>query len=229
MSASRPTGIEDDDTLEALWIRMKALEDEHRNIQEEYTRLYAYHRNRCASSLRSSVKGLFEVIVFVRKADKKLVDWHHRSHGLKTALRIFGVDRRTQAVIEKKTQKLQAKVQRVEKDFDRTGTVFDGGLDDAKHMRTSFLEFSTENVEEGLQEVLAARDAYGEEYERVNKLVKQQNDEYEDAEKSWGTIMEGLREVDNNRGDAQRSQTAWSAVSTHEGRNLIRDFYLPIY
>ena len=143
MAAAHQTGLSNDEPFYSLQIRLATLEKEHESMQQEYKRLYTYHGNKCATSLQGSLKSLFEVIVFVRKADKKLVDWHYRSDGLKTALRMIGLDRRTTTVIEKKTQKLQDKVQHAEKKFDQAGLVFDSGLQETKRMKSGFLEFST--------------------------------------------------------------------------------------
>ncbi|MCJ1248896.1 hypothetical protein MMC30_006117 [Trapelia coarctata] len=180
-------------------------------MQQEYKRLYTYHGNKCAASLQGSIKSLFEVVVFVRKADKKLVDWHYRSDRLKTALRLVGLDRRTHAVIEEKTQKLQDKVQRVEKKFDQTGVVFDGGLQEAKRMRSGFLEFSTGNVEKVSEEVLSTRDAYGQEYERVDILAKQQGAEHKNAQSKAENLTKSLEETKQSHDNAEWSRTAWSA------------------
>ena len=159
------------------------------------------------------MKSLFEVIVLVRKKDKKLVDWHYRSDGVKTAIRLVGLDRRTHVVIEKNTKKLQDKVQKVEKKFDKTGHVFDGGLQEAARLKSGFLEFSTGNVERVSQDVSSTRDAYDQEYERVDALVRQQNAQHEDAQTKEKELSQTLGEAKQSHDNAEWSMTAWSTVS----------------
>ena len=181
MAAAHQPGFSSDDHLHSLRSRLTTLEKEHERMQQEYERLYTHHGKKCAASLQNSIQTLFKVIVFVRKADKSLVEWHYRSDGLKTALRVFGLDMRTKAMIEKKTHKLQDKVQRVEKKFDNTSLVFDDGLQEAKRMKSGFLEFSLDNVEKVSQQALSTLDTYQQEYERVDTLIKQQNAEHKSA------------------------------------------------
>ena len=214
MSVAHPTGLSDGEPLYTLQVRLATLEEEHENMQNEYKRLSTYHGNRCTASLQDSMKSLFEVIVSVRKADKNLVDWHYRSPGLKNALRIFGLDRRTHVVIEKKTRKLQDKVQRVEKKFDQAGHVFDGGLQEAKRMRSGFLKFSTGDVEKVSQEVLSTRDAYDQEFEQVDALVKQQSAAHENAQSKAEDLTKLLEETKRSHENAEWSRAAWSMASS---------------
>ena len=212
MAAAHQTGLSKYDPLYTLQLRLAILEEEHKSMQNEYKRLYTYHGNKCAASLQDSIRSLFAVIVSVRKADKNLVDWHYRSPGLKTALRIFGLDRRTHVVIEKKTQKLQDKVQRVERKFDQAGLVFDGGLQEARRMRSEFLEFSTGDVEKVSQEVLSTRDAYDQEYEQIDNLMKQQSTEHENAQSKAENLTKLLEETKRSHENAEWSRVAWGVV-----------------
>lgn len=213
MGAAPQPRLSNDNDLHNLHIHMTRLEKEYESKQQEYKRKHAYHGNKCAASLQGSMKTLFEVIVYVRKADRNLVDWHYRSPLLKNALRTIGLDRRTHTVIEKKTQKLQDRVQRVEEKFDKTGLVFDGGLQEAKRMKSGFLEFSTGNVEKVSQEVLSARDAYSQRYERLDTIAKQQSAEHENAQSKAEDLAKSLEVTKQSQDNAEWSKSAWTTVS----------------
>ena len=214
MAAALQIRLRNDDPIQTLQVRLATLEKEHEGMQNEYKRLYLYHGKQCAASLQDCMKSLFEVIVSVRKADKNLVDWHYRSSGLKSALRIFGLDRRTHVVIEKKTQKLQDKVQRVEKKFDQAGLVFDDGLREAKRLRSGFLDFSTGDVEKVSQEVSSTRDAYDQEYERVDAQVKQQSAEHENAQSKADNLVKLLDDTKRSHENAEWARATWGVVSS---------------
>ncbi|KAL6716621.1 hypothetical protein ACLMJK_006189 [Lecanora helva] len=196
-----------ENALQGIRVRLKLLEKEHESMQQEYRRLYNHHGERCAVALRASIESLFEVIIYVREADKDLVDWHCRSKGLKKVLRM---DRRTHVMIEKKTQKLHDEVQRVEQKFDQTSHVFDGRLQDAKRMRTGFLQFSTDNVEIASQQLVAMHDAYDEEYERVDAILNQQRSENQNIRSETKKLNKSLKENEQNSKDAQESMGSWS-------------------
>lgn len=214
MAASPQPGLSNDTDLRTLRIHMTRLEKEYESKQQEYKRQHTLHGNRCAASLQGSMKSLFEVIVYVRKADKDLVDWHYRSDLLKSALRTIGLDRRTHAVIEKKTQKLHDKVQRAEDKFDKTGLVFDSGLQEAKRMKSGFLEFSTGNVEKVSQEVMSTRDAYTQEYERLDNIANQQSAEHYNAQSRAKDLTKSLEVMKQSHDNAEWSRSAWTTVSS---------------
>lgn len=213
MAAASQPGLSNDNDLQTLRIHMTRLGKQYESKQQECKRLHTYHGNKCAASLQDSMKRLFEVIVYVRKADKNLIDWHYRSDRLKTVLRTVGLDKRTHVVIEKKTQKLQAKVQRVEEKFDKTGLVFDGGLQEAKRMKSDFLEFSTGNVEKVSQEVMSALDAYIQECERLDTMAKQQRAEHENAQSKADNMIKSLEVTKQSHDNAEWSKSAWMTVS----------------
>ena len=213
MAHAYQTKFNKNSDLPSLRIHLAALEKEHETRQQEYKLVHKHHGKICVTSMRDSVKSLLEVIVFVRKADKNLIDWHHRSPNLKTALRIVGLDRSTHAVIEKKTHKLQDKVQHVERKMDKTSLVFDNGLKEAKRMKSGFLAFSTGDVEKASQKALSTRDAYEHVYDQVDTLVKQQNAEHENAQSIAEDMTEMLEAKKQSQGNAEQARAGWALVS----------------
>ena len=62
----------DGDPLPALRIQFVTLQSQLDAMREDYEKLSAYHNQKCLESLRVSLNGLFEVILYVRKWTKKL-------------------------------------------------------------------------------------------------------------------------------------------------------------
>ena len=213
MAAAYQTKLSNNKDLPNLRSRLAALEKEHESKQQEYKLLHKLHGKKCVTSMRDSLKSLLEVIVFVRKADKDLIEWHYRSPSLKTALRMVGLDRSTHAVIEKKTHKLQDKVQHVERKIDKTSLVVDNGLKEAKRMKSGFLEFSTGNVEKASQEALSTRDTYEHMYDQVDTLMKQQNAEHENAQSKAKDMTASLEAKKQSHDDAEKARNGWALVS----------------
>ena len=208
------TGSGGDNTLQTLQARLKGLGVEYEGLRQEYDRVYAQHARKCSSSLQASVKSLLEVLVFVRKADKKLVDWHHRSDGVKNALRYIGINRHTESMIEKNTHKLQDRVQRVEKKFDKTGHILDGGLQDARRMKSGFREFSTGNVENSSQQLLTTLDAYEQEFGRFDAAVHQQSAEHKNAQSEAESLTKSLEAAEQEHDGVDQSRRVWTAVGS---------------
>ena len=195
MAAARQPRL-DHDTLQSLRARLADLEREHKSKQHDFRASYKFHEKQCAESLHSSLQSLFEIIALVHKTDKDLINWYRRSKGgLRTTLRLLGVGSEPNVKIEKKTRQLQDKVQRVEEAFDQTGLVFDSGLNEAKRLRSGFLEFSTGSAERVSQQALSTLDVYDQQFERANALVTQQSAEHEHALSEAESLRSSLQET----------------------------------
>ena len=163
-----------EDRFQSLRGRFQTLKEDLDIMQQEYLETYTYHGTKCVLWLRVSMEGLFKVIKEVKKADNRLVRWHHASPALKGALRLIRVDRRTDAVIAKGTRKLKSKVSTVEVKFKTADEACNEGVDAASRLGKRLLNFSVNSIGEASEEALEARSTYCESRTQVEKNIKTQ-------------------------------------------------------
>lgn len=202
-----------DSLLNELKKRHDELQKQLNNMQKEHERLDALHTQQYLRSIEESMTSLFEVIVYVRKADKHLVEWHHRSDNLKVALRWIGVDRRTTAVVEKKTKKLKAKVSVVESKFDRADDTVATGLRATESLKSEFVHFSHHSVDQVSRETIKARDTLDMDQEVIEAQIRVQREhEIETTDRIRETAT-SLTTTINRRENAEGARGVFAAVS----------------
>lgn len=197
MTRTEPAKPSDNDELFlSLFQRFKSLETELKSMQTDYQEVYAYHEQQCALSLQVSMKSLFDVISYVNKADKALVDWHHRSKHVKGVLRLFGIDRRTHVLIEKKNQKLK-KVSVVGLQCNEASGVFGAGVDATSRLRQDFMTFSVDSVGEVSKKAMQTRDVYDEDRKQVQSKLVVQEMEHEGISAEATSTQQSLTQIRN--------------------------------
>ena len=162
-----------DEPFQSLYRRFKSLEIELNTLQTEYQKVSTHHGQQLMLSLGVSMTSLFEVISYVNKADKALVEWHYRSKHLKGALRLVGLDRRTHILIEKKNQKLKKKVSAVEQRCSEASGNLGSGVEATSRLRQEFVTFSVNTVGKVSQEAVQTRDVYDKDRKHVQTKIKE--------------------------------------------------------
>jgi hypothetical protein len=193
----------------------------HQELSKQLTALQIQHENLHASNARhyhllveESIQGLFDVIRYVKKADKSLVEWHSRSPGLKRALRFFGIDRRTTTVVEKKTQKLKAKVSVVESNFDSAEHAVTTGLHATEKLKTEFVRFSQHSVDPVSKQMQEAHGDLNDNHEQIVHQIGQQRHEQSTAKVQMQEASESLERTRAEREIAEGARTILTAVSS---------------
>lgn len=98
-----------DSQLEDLQRQFATLDSELVIIQKSYADLKREHGTKCSNSLKDAVSSLLQVVTYVNKSDKSLIYWYEKGPGMKRALRCVGIDKRTAAMVEKKSTKITGK------------------------------------------------------------------------------------------------------------------------
>ena len=202
-----------DESFQILYNRFKLLETELNTMQNDYQMIYSFHGQQCVLSLRNSVKSFFEVIKYVNKADKALIDLHYRSIHLKGALRLVGMDRRTHVLIEKKTQKLKQKVSVVKDRYSEASGVFEDGVEATTRLRKEFVTFSAKSVGEVSKEAIQTRDTYDKDSKQVQSRITVQEVEHQDVNAEVSSTQESLTRLRERSGQAETIRDACITVS----------------
>lgn len=200
-----------DTLLLDLHTRHNALQNQLTQMQMQHNTLDALHSQQCLILMEESMKGLFEVIICVRKADKKMVDWHHRSDSLKVALRYLGLDRRTATVIDKKTKKLKVKVAVVESKFDSANSAVVQGLRATENVKSDFVHFSQHSVEQISKETIAARNDLDNSHKSFEHQIERQRVEQTTAQ---NRIHETSQSLARARTGRENADTAFGVLGT---------------
>jgi hypothetical protein len=200
-------------TLQGLRDRHSELQKRLTQMQMQHETIHALHTQQYLSSIRESMRSLFEVISHVRAADKTLVDWHHRSDKLKLALRFVGLDRRTASVVEKKTDKLKARVLVVENKFDSANHLVATGLRATENLKTEFAHFSDNSLDPIAKETIMARKHLDTSHETIEYQIGQQRAEQSTTEGRMRETSQSLARTKLDRQNAEGARGVLAAVS----------------
>ena len=207
-------GMSVDELLMALTARFVGLQSELQGLQSRCKSLGEHHGRHCSISLNEALVQLFKVIKYVNKADKALIHWHGRSNGLKTALSLVGMNRRTQAIIDKKNEKLKKKLSLTEKKFNDTGDVFHEGLEAVKVLNTEFSHFSVDSIGSTSRQAQLVCDRYDTKCTTIKKTISGQQEASTKARADLEATQNNLQVATSNRESAQGWRDSYSTVSS---------------
>jgi hypothetical protein len=200
-------------TLQDLRNRHNALQTQLTQMQLQHQTMDALHTQQYHLHIEDSMKALFEVIAYVRKADKTLVEWHHRSAKLKRALRLVGVDRRTSTVIAKKTTKLKARISVVESKFDGANDTVALGLRATEGLKEEFVEFSTKALDPMARQTIEVREVLDNNHGMIEDRIGEQRTLHWKAENRVREASETLSKTMSEKRSAEGAQVLMTAVS----------------
>ena len=199
-------------SLSQFQARLTVLQSQHQSLKAADLEMRATQSERCRSSLEKAVKSLFQVINLVRKHDKRLVAWHDRSPHLKSALRLIGIDRRTEHTVNKTTAKLKNGVHKVETQFEYAGQVIGESIDDTTRFQKDFSQISRSGVEENLQAMRAAEAELKQELEDLKYQIQNQDVECSGAMAELRQQIQRLEELTADHDSARVWKNTWGAV-----------------
>ncbi|KAJ9424806.1 hypothetical protein QL093DRAFT_2223289, partial [Fusarium oxysporum] len=200
-------------SLSQFQARLTVLQSQHQSLKAADLEMRATQSERCRSSLEKAVKSLFQVINLVRKHDKRLVAWHDRSPHLKSALRLIGIDRRTEHTVNKTTAKLKNGVHKVETQFEYAGQVIGESIDDTTRFQKDFSQISRSGVEENLQAMRAAEAELKQELEDLKYQIQNQDVECSGAMAELRQQIQRLEELTADHDSARAWKNTWGAVT----------------
>ncbi|KAF5626597.1 calcium-independent phospholipase [Fusarium sp. NRRL 25303] len=200
-------------SLEHFQARLTVLQKQHQSLKAADLEMRATQSERCRSSLEKAVKSLFQVITLVRKHDKRLVAWHDRSPHLKSALRLIGIDRRTEHTVSKTTAKLKNGVHKVETQFEYAGQIIGESIDDTTRFQKDFSQISHSGVEENLQAMRAAEAELKKELEDLKYQIQNQDVECSGAMAELTQQIQRLEELTADHDSARAWKNTWGAVT----------------
>ncbi|KAG5750116.1 hypothetical protein H9Q70_007238 [Fusarium xylarioides] len=200
-------------SLDHFHARLTVLQKQHQSLKAADLEMRATQSERCRSSLEKAVKSLFQVITLVRKHDKRLVAWHDRSPHLKSALRLIGIDRRTEHTVSKTTAKLKNGVHKVETQFEYAGQVIGESIDDTTRFQKDFSQISHSGVEENLQAMRAAEAELKKELEDLKYQIQNQDVECSGAMAELTLQIQRLEKLTADHDSARAWKNTWGAVT----------------
>jgi hypothetical protein len=200
-------------TLQDLRSRHDVLQKELSGLQVQHESMHARFMQQYHLSIEDSMQSLFEVIAYVRKADKTLVEWHHRSDKLKRALRLVGVDRRTSTVITKKTTKLKARISVVEGKFGETNDTVALGLSETENMKKEFTHFSQTALDPMARQTIEVQEDLDSTHGTIQTQISKQHILRSQAENRVKEASDTLSRTKSERDSAVAAQARMGAVS----------------
>ncbi|KAI3326018.1 hypothetical protein HD806DRAFT_488908 [Xylariaceae sp. AK1471] len=206
--ASNPI-VSGSDPVQKLGRHQALLQQRHEEIKREDQAIRQNSAKECEILLQKSVKELCDVIKLVHKLDSRLVHWHSCRPGIKKALRLIGVDRRTETTIQKNTEKLKGKIEEVGNQFDQTSDAFDSRLRDTKRIGSTFTTLATHGVEQVSREATLAIETYQEDLKSIDAEHRKKAAVYEDIEVVLDGLQSELKKTETNQLFAQMCGGAW--------------------
>ncbi|KAF5693953.1 calcium-independent phospholipase [Fusarium denticulatum] len=200
-------------SLDHFHARLTVLQKQHQSLKAADLEMRATQSERCRSSLEKAVKSLFQVITLVLKHDKRLVAWHDRSPHLKSALRLIGIDRRTEHTVNRTTAKLKNGVHKVETQFEYAGQVIGESIDDTTRFQKDFSQISHSGVEENLQAMRAAEAELKQELEDLKYQIQNQDVECSGAMVELTLQIQRLEKLTADHDSARAWKNTWGAVT----------------
>jgi hypothetical protein len=200
-------------TLQDLRNRHNVLQTQLTHMQLQHSTMDALYTQQYRQCIEDSMKSLFEVIAYVRKADKTLVEWHHRSAKLKRALRLVGVDRRTTTVIAKKTTKLKARISVVESKFDGANDTVALCLSATEGLKEEFVRFSQSELDPMAKQTIVVRKELDCSHEIIEDRIGEQRQLHWKAKSRVHEASETLSKTISERRSAEGAQVLMTAVS----------------
>lgn len=116
------------------------------DIQSTYHSLRKEHGRQCSEALTEALSSLLRVVKYVNKTDKALIYWLQKGDTLKLALRCVGIDKRTDAIVERKTEAIKGQVAQAETKFNQSGEVVMDGLKAVQNLNTRVTRYSLSSV-----------------------------------------------------------------------------------
>jgi uncharacterized protein YoxC len=186
--------------------RFTELQCEHRRIQDEHSR-------KCASALSISLSYLGKVIEDVGKADKKLIYWYEQKKGVKMMLRLVGIDKRTNAIVGRKTKRIKGDVQKAENKFRQTSEVFTDGLNAVQGLNTKVTSYSLLEVSTTHNSSASTLRAFSDELKEVETATREKRLEYVHVEEQIEDVRQDITLTESNRNVAANGSDSCAGVS----------------
>jgi hypothetical protein len=205
--------------LQSLEIRFAGLREELNTLQSKCLRIKSKHHQLCSSSLREALSQLFEMMRCVSKADKALVDWHHRSKGLKLTLKLIGLERRTEEIVRTNTDRIKYQVSYVETIFNNMENTFGDGLEAAKRLNERFKHFSHTSIRDTSYQAKAVCRQYGEDCKQMETAIEAQEIVKTATQAELTSVTSELECLQSELSAAQGARTAFTIVSL--GKKMI--------
>jgi hypothetical protein len=163
--------------------------------------------------LQESLLSLIQLADYVYKTDKALVYWVEKGKPVKLLLRCIGVDKRTDALVARKTTKVKKEVGRVEEKFKKTSTVFGDGLKAVQGLNTRVTEYSISSIGTVHDNVNGALEEFDNEAKQVQATIDEKDKEYRATNIEITEVSEGISTADINRKTAEQASENASDVS----------------
>lgn len=203
-----------DSQLEDLQRQFATLDSELVIIQKSYADLKREHGTKCSNSLKDAVSSLLQVVTYVNKSDKSLIYWYEKGPGMKRALRCVGIDKRTAAMVERKSAKITGKAAKVEAQFNRSGQAFSDGLKAVQSLNTRVTEYSLSSIGDARQQAVTMYDEVDGNAQSVEAELTKSKTDYEKVQEEIDAIPGQISGVELSRRTAQESSSSSSNVKT---------------
>lgn len=213
----------DDSVLENLRSQFASLDSELSLLQNNYQKLRQAHGKKCSTALSEATTSLLCIIKYVSKADKTLIYWHAEGTTLKTALRLVGMDKRTDAIAEKKLQKIKAKTATTEVQFTRTSEVFMDGLKAIQTLDTQISQYSISSLGSARAQTSKAHEQADTNAKFAELSMQKAKVKRSTAQSELDDIPSQIDSVGGQRQRAQEMSDSTGAVSDLRLSRLFRD------
>lgn len=203
-----------DSQLEELQRQFAILDSELIAIQKSYFNLKNEHGTKCSNALKDALSSLLQVVNYVNKSDKSLIYWYEKGPGMKRALRCVGIDKRTAAIVEKKSREITGKAAKVESQFNRSSQVFSDGLKAVQNLNIRVTEYSLGSIGDARQQAVTMYDEVDGNARSVEDELAKSKTDYQKAQDEIDAIPDKISGVELSRRVAQQSSTSSSNVKT---------------
>jgi len=203
----------DDPVLGDLLFRVRDLERKLVGLRDQYCSLREQNHKRCSESLNDALASFHQLIKFVCKTDNTLVYWYERSDGMKSALRLLGMDKRTCTLVAKKTAKIKKEVGKVEVRFRDTSEVFMDGLKAVQILNTQVTSYSVSSIGDVQGDASEALNGYDTQMSWVQSTIGEKNLEATALETQLSTVRTDITKTENARRNTDTARTTATVVS----------------
>lgn len=142
-------------------------------LKRETEILNSDYQRECSTSLADALKGLLYLSESVYKADKQVVFWYEKGKVLRIVLKPLGVNKKTSAIIQRKTTKLKTQATYVEAQFASTSQVCQEALKDVQTLNRRVNDYSKTGIGSAQENASTTMKSFEEEKKLVDVKLKE--------------------------------------------------------
>ena len=203
----------DEPSLVLLQAKILDLQSQLKQMKKEAKTLRIDYELKCSTSLKSALSSLLTLSDTVCRADKQIVFWYENGKALKVILKPLGVNKKTSAIVERKTAKLRTQVAVVEGQFASTSLICKESLGEVQALNRRVNEYSRTSIGSAQDKVTEVMETFDEKKKRIEIEISEKEFDVYRVNANIDETNQGITRTQAARERAQEAQDTATVVS----------------